>query len=946
MPTETQMQTPITFDLNGTATTVAADPKQPLLDVLRETLDMTGTKKGCDYEGQCGACTVLINGRAVRACVTPVGNVAGKAVLTVEGLGQPDSLHPLQQAFVDHGAVQCGYCIPGVLMSAAALLERNTTPTRRDVERALQGNLCRCTGYVKIIDAVLAAASAVNEHIHPLPNVAAEQIVGGDYRGVSAIDKATGATRYAGDMKMPGMLHAKVLRSPHARAKIVSINVELARRLPGIRGVFTAADIPGQKSFADNLDPIPPHLAHKWAKKTQEPLLAEGEVRMVGEPMAIIVADDEAIAEAGAAAIEVTYQPLPPILDPDVALQPGTAHLHPGGNSYEIDEVIKGNVDLAEAGADICVETRLSMPSQDHVTLEPESMVVYTDEQGRVVVLGPTQQPFARRQQIAQMLSIPESRVRVTVPELGGSFGGRHYFWPVVAIALPAFLLKRPIKLVYTRREVFEATYKRHPFKFRVQVAARSNGTLLSQRTHALGNAGPFGGAPGIAGMITQSGIGPYHWPAIAFETQIAHTNGSNSGAFRGYGMPQGTFAIENCLDELAWRLNIDPLDLRLRNAVDMASGTTLGAAFDEPFEFKAVLHTMKPQWERLKAETAVLQTEAKPFERYGVGLAAAWYRFSKAGATVVPAQAGLTPDGKITLYYTVVKSGQGLDTVMSQLAAHEMGVPREDIALINGDTDVSVSSQVYGGCRSTYWVGGAVRQAARVLKHAITDTAAEMLDVPASVLCLTGDRVLARNTPARSVSLREVAAEWQRIGHPLRYTGSLNLTHREQGNGKSKPLTHFVVGAAAAQVRVNIKNGKIHVLRVVIAQDVGRTINPVDLQGQVEGAVVMELGATLLEEYIPGQTLDFKSYQIPRIKDVPEITVLPVERSGQDGPLGSKGIGEAVLGHTRAAIANAFFNATGCRLQHIPATPARVKALLDQLEEGAVVRISGRLSA
>ncbi len=920
--------TQLTFTLNDNVVTLSANPQQPLLEVLRDTLNLTGTKKGCDHEGQCGACTVLLDGRAARACVTPVGKVAGKTVVTIEGLGRVAALHPLQQAFVDYGAVQCGYCIPGAVMAAAALLGRNPAPGRDDVHRALQGNLCRCTGYVKIVDAVLSAAATMEQRPGPAPAVVRGQtVIGGDYRRAGAIDKVTGAARYAGDMKLPGMLHAVLLRSPHAYAKIIAINAAPARQLPGVRGIFTAADIPGRKYFTDNLDRIEPHEARYWATRTQEPLLADTHVYYVGEPVAVVVADDEATAAAAAAAIEVTYEPLPPLFEPEAALQPDAPRLHPTGNLYESSHITTGNIDAAQAAAEVVVETTLSMPSQDHVTLEPESMLAYPDADGRLVVLGPTQQPFARRQQIAQLLAIPETQVRVLVPPLGGSFGGRHYFWPIVAIALPAWLMQQPVRLVYSRREVFEATFKRHPFKFSVQVSAGRDGTLLGQRTTARGDAGPYGGAPGIAAFVSQSAVGPYHWQAIDIDTQVAHTNGANSGAFRGYGMPQGAFAIENCLDELAMQLKIDPLELRLRNAVDTASGSALGHRFDEPFEFKAVLHTLWPHWEALKANTRAQQAGASPGERYGVGLGAAWYQFSKAGATLVRAQAGLSPAGQITLYYTALKTGQGLDTVMSQLASHEMGVPRSAIALVNGDTDESVSSHVYGGSRSTYWVGGAVKQAAKVLKHAITDTASEMLDVPADQLELTGEQVFVRHTPARAVSLREVAAEWLRTGLPLRYTGALNLMHREKHNGKPEALGHFVVGAVAAQVRVNAKSGRVQVQRVVVAQDVGRVVNPVDLRGQIEGAVLMELGAALLEEYIPGETMDFKSYQIPRMKDVPEITVLPVERIGQDGPLGAKGIGEAALGHTRAAIFNAVCHAVGTRLTAIPLTPARVLA-------------------
>jgi CO/xanthine dehydrogenase Mo-binding subunit/aerobic-type carbon monoxide dehydrogenase small subunit (CoxS/CutS family) len=907
----------IAFELNGAPLTVETDPAQSLLDLLRDELDLTGTKKGCDYEGQCGACTVLVDGRAVRACLTPIGKLARKQIVTIEGIGTPGQLHPLQQAFINQGAVQCGYCTPGMIMAAKALLDRNPNPARADVLRALQGNLCRCTGYVKIVEAVISPAAGLNQN-GSTPPVDIPQAIGGSLHRQNGVGKVTGTTHYAGDIKMPGMLHAKVLRSPYAHAKITRIETEPARNVPGVRGVFTGADVPGVKCFADIMDAGEALAAQKLSNRAREPILAEDRVRMIGEPIAIVVAGDEKSAQAGVEAIRVTYELLESIFDPQTALLESTAALHPGGNVYETDRIVKGNARVALETAEVYVEAGYSMPSQDHVTLEPESIVAYIDPVGRVVVMGPTQQPHVRKEQIAAMLDIAPGRVQVIAAEMGGSFGGRHYFWPVVATALPAFLLQQPVKLIYTRREVFEATFKQHPFQLEYQVGARPDGKLLGLRVRALGNA-----------------IGPYHWPAIEYDTRIAHTNWANAGPFRGYGLQQGVFALECCLDELAVRLAIDPLELRLLNAVDQQSGTTLGQSFDEPFEFQSVLTAIRPEWAAMRRATKTLHAQTSGNKRFGAGLAAAWYRFSKAGATQVSAQAGLDPDGRITLYYTAVKSGQGLDTVMSQLAAHELGVPRAAIALVNGDTAATVSSQVYGGCRSTYWIGGAIQQAARTLKHAILSTVAELLDITPEKLRLAGHEVYVTDARPQSIPLRQVAAEWQRTGQPLKYTGSFSLNGRLLQDGPSHALGHYVAGVALAQVRVNVKSGKVKVLRVVVAQDVGRAINPVDLQGQIEGAVVMELGATLMEEYIPGQTLNLKHYRIPRIRDVPEIKVLLIERPGKHGPLGAKGAGEAVMGHVRAAIANAVYDATGVRIHRLPATPARVlEALAIQAEQ------------
>lgn len=920
----------IEFNLNDTEVAVDAEPTAWFLDVLRGQLGLTGTKQGCDYEGQCGTCTVVVNGRAVRACRTRMEQVARARVRTIEGLVSRAGLHPLQQAFIDTGAVQCGFCTPGMIMAAYALLERNPDPTEAEIVRGLQGNLCRCTGYVKIIDAVGAAARVMRgaEHSLRMPPDA----IGGDLRRLNEIGKVTGETQYAADVLMPDMLHVQVLHSPHPHARLLEIDTQAAQALPGVRGVLTARDIPGVKSFPDNLD-LKDGQADWLTNRAREPVLAVDRVRMVGEPVALVVANTEAAARTGVGAIRVTYEVLEPVFEADRALSPDAQRLHPHGNEYEFERISKGDASTVMEMADVCIESTCRLSSHDHLTLEPTSAVAYVDEEDTLTVLGPTQQPHLRKVQIAEMLAISPEHVRVIVPEMGGSFGGRHHFWPVLAIALPAYLLRQPVRLVYTRREDLQTTLKRHPFDFHSQIGARRDGALLGLRARAMGNAGPYGGAPGIAALVAQSGVGPYRWPAIDYECRIGHTNWANAGAFRGYGMPQGAFALETSLDELATALDMDPLELRLVNAIDNETGSALGHRFDEPFALREVLVALRPEWEGIRESTRALRCSACSTDLFGAGLATSWYQFSKVGALRMSAQAGLDLDGRITLYYTALRSGQGLDTVMSQIASHELGIPRLAVALVNADTDQTPHDDAYGGCRSTYWVGGAVQQAVRALKEAILDTASGMLGVSADRLTISERSVHVAGVPARAVALSDIAAEWQKAGRPLRYSGVLDLTHRLTDTDGVNMLGHFVVGAAAAQVRVDVRNGRVDVLRVTIAQDVGRAINPIDLEGQIQGAVMMELGATLMEEYVPGDTLDLKDYRIPRTRDVPEITVLMLETGGRDGPFGAKGVGEAVMGHTRAAIANAIHDAAGIRIRQLPATPERILEALGRLQ-------------
>ena len=710
----------IDFNLNGIQTNFKADPKRTLLEVLREDLGLTGTKQGCDNEGLCGSCTVIIDGKARRACRTSIGEVCGRRIITIEGVATAAILHPIQQAFIDCGAVQCGFCTPGMILAAKALLDSNPNPTRAEIRHAIQGNLCRCTGYAKIIDAIDQAAGVLRgeQNAHPYTSQY-PVIIGSDLRRIDSLERVTGVSKYAGDLTFPDMLYVKVVRSRHPFARITSIDASAALNMPGIKGFFTAKDIPGVKSFSDlwgsKNDQVP---TRSHPTTAMEPVLAGDLVRMVGEPIALVVGTSQAHASAAAAAVDVQYEVLEPVFDPQVALEETAIHLHPGGNLYEYGEIKREDLSTSITGKEITVGLDYSMATQDHAAIEPESLVAYIDEAGRLVVIGPTHQPHARKKQIAFMLGIDPDMVRVIVPPVGGSFGGKHHFWPLLAVALPAFLLKQPVKLVYTREEVFEATLKRHAFKINCRISADQNGKLTGLFMRGHGNAGPYGGAPTIAEFVALCGAGPYAWPAIDSEVRVAHTNWANAGPFRGYGMPHGAVGLECTLDELARKANFDPLELRYINAIENGEQSASGQPFDEPFGFKKVLDSLRPRWLALKQATQELQASAPAHERFGIGLAANWYQYGKPGELRTPAMAGLDEDGRIVLYFTAYTAGIGSDTVMRQLASQELGIPIDGIHCVNNDTDRTLDSTITGACRTTYWVGGAVLAAVRALER------------------------------------------------------------------------------------------------------------------------------------------------------------------------------------------------------------------------------------
>ena len=907
-----------TFILNHQTVTVQDDPATPLLDILRGTLALTGTKQGCDYEGECGACTVLVNGQPLRSCLTPLGKVSGQTVLTVEGLSTPDGLHPLQDAFIKTGAVQCGYCSPGMLMAAKALLDREPDPTREQIIEALEGNLCRCTGYKRILMAVETAAAELRGDERELLFPAGDTLVGGDARRRDSIDKVTGHAKYVEDMVMPGMLHARVLRSPHHHAQLLSLDVERAASLPGLVRILTAADIPGENGLGDY--------------SRDEPILAPvgTTVKTMGAPIALVVAESPERAQAGLDAIEVDYQPLPENLNLSSAIDQAGRPLYPDGNILSAERVAHGDLERSFAESDEIIETEYRTAFLEHSALEREAELGYIDDEGRVTVVGTTHEPHWQQGYIASALGIKQDRVRFIMPTSGGSFGGKQDPWPHVATGLMTYAVRRPVRLVYTRKESMLASPKRHPYNVKMRIGATDEGQLTGISTQININTGGYDAhgtyIPNYA--ITASG-GPYRWQAVDASAQSVYTNGPKAGQFRGFGTAQSVFALECTLDELAYKLGLDPLEFRLKNALQQSSISFLGYPVAESVGFIEVLQAIRPHYIKIKQEVSAFNadriTQGDDTWRKGFGLSGMWYRFGKSGSLRVEAHAELADDGHFIIYCSAPDYGQGSNTVMSQLAAETLGVPRDQVEVINADTALTPDSGIQGASRATYFVGGAVCQAAENLKLAINSHVSEMVDCPPSDLVFEDAQVVCCNDPSRAVPLSAVAKEFDSIPRPRRIPGLFDLSPHFPPETRPEYIPCFVTGAHLAEVLVNMGTGVVQVTQVVAAHDVGRAINPPDAMGQIEGSILMGLGAALMEEVIPGVTSGLSDYYPPTIKSMPEIEVLLVEVPSYHGPHGAKGLGEAAMLPATPAIINAVSHAIAARIREIPATPERV---------------------
>jgi aldehyde oxidoreductase len=908
----------IAFTLNDQPITVHADPATPLLDVLRNELGLTGTKQGCDHEGECGACTVLLDGQAVRACLTPAGKVAGRRVFTIEGLGSAGRLHPLQQAFIDVGAVQCGYCTPGMLLAAKALLDRYPDPSQEQIVEALEGNLCRCTGYVRIVDAVRRAAAILRGEHPALPILSDEPIIGGSALRTDSVAKVTGQAQYVEDIPMPGMLHMQVLRSPHHHARLIFLDAEPAARVPGVVRVLTAADVPGKNSFVEfsQAEPVLPPIGET--------------LRMRGAPVALVVAESPAAAQAGVAAIQAGYEVLPHTFDLDEALD-GVPLI--AGEQNVLDTCNLKHGDLAAAFEASCtiLETQYTTSYLEHAALERETLLGYLDESGRVTVAGGTHEPHFQQGYIADALALPTERVRVILPPTGGTFGGKQDPWPFIVTALAVYTVQRPVRLVYSRQESFEASPKRHPYRVRYRVGAEPAGRLTGVHVRIDCNTGAYD-AHGqyIANFALTASGGPYRWQAVDGLARTIYTNGPKGGQFRGFGTAQSNFALECMLDELSQRLAQDPMDFRLRNAITESDPSFLGYPVAESLGYVEVLEAVRPRYRALVEQAEAFNAaHAAGDLRQAVGLAGMWYRFGKSGSLKVEAHAELARDGHLIVYCSAPDYGQGTNTVMSQMAAEAFGIPRERVELINADTARVPDSGIQGASRATYFVGGAVSQATVSLKEQVLGAAAELLDRNPATLAIEGERVIATEDGGRWVSLAEVAREFDRIGKSRKVVEFYDLSPEFPIESRPEYLPFFVTGAHVAQVEANTRTGEAQVLSVVAAHDVGRAVNPLDARGQVEGAVVMGLGAALMEECIPGRSSGFGDYYLPTAKSMPEVEVLLVEVPSRHGPHGVKGLGEAAMLPSTPAIINGLSRAIGARVRDIPATPERVLAAI-----------------
>lgn len=997
----------ITIQLNGVQQDWDLAPETTLLEALRQA-GYFGAKFGGCQRGECGACTVLLDGQPVNSCSMLAAQAHGRAVQTIEAAGQhpdqgwkkTDGLSVLQQAFVDTGAIQCGYCTPAMILAAQTLLEANPNPTMRDVRQAFSGILCRCTGYLKPVQAVLRAAavlrgetvpqfglpqapagtpptqpgwdrdlpapgspapsgggtvtqSQVQARVMPqiwtTPDMVARTTVGRPERKVDAVKLVQGKPAFTDDIEMRGMLVAKVLHSPVAHARIARIDVSKARSLPGVAAVLTHHDIPRVVySTAGQSDPIPGPL---------DSFSLDSKVRFVGDRVAFVAAETEAIAEQALRLIEVEYEELPPVLDSRQAMQPGAAQIHdepeyvpfdhcdPTRNLAAQIRIDIGDVERGFAEADYIFEADYEVPKVQQAHIEPHVVITYWDEDDRLVIRTSTQVPFHTRRILAPVLNLPVKRIRVIKPRIGGGFGGKQEVLIEDVAAHLTIATRRPVRFEYTREEEFIAARSRHPMRIHMKTGVRKDGTMTANEMYALSDTGAYGchaltvtGNTGHKAMALYVGDDVYRQsPNIRFYADVVYTNTPPAGAYRGYGVPQGYWPVERHMEHIARQLGLDPLAFRLKNALRAGELHPFSTAWSEGrAPTPEIVHTVGLEecvrqgaaaigWDQKYGNEAWHAVEGKPYLRRGVGVAMVMQGTAIPYLDMGGASLKMNDDGSFNLLIGATDLGTGSDTVLAQMAAEVLGVPVEDVVVYSSDTDFTPFDKGAYASSTTYISGAAVTRAAQQVAERIRARAARMLsgDAPGSVLPedvqLAGRQAVLPD--GRFVTLAQV-------GHD-----SLHHTDQEQIMAVASymsPVSPPPFAAQFAEVTVDVETGKVVVDRLVMAVDSGVIVNPLTASGQIEGGMTQALGYAVCEEMLydergQARERDLVDYHIFRSDEMPDLETIFVETYEPSHPFGVKAVAEIPMDGVAPAVGNAILDACGAKVMANPATPERV---------------------
>ena len=879
----------VVFEVNGRRREVLCDGKMVLLDYLRDGLDLIGAKQSCDRKGQCGACTVIVDGKAVPSCLVKLSKLNGSKVITVEGLGTPDNPHFIQHAFVLAGAVQCGFCMPGMIMATKALLDKNPDPSDEEIKKALRGNLCRCTGYVKIIDAVNLAGRFLRGEVTPeeLTPKESEGYMGVSHPRPSAYIKACGTARFTADYKLPGALELAVLRSEVAHAVIKSIDYSEAEKMPGVAGVMTAKDIKGTNRLKMVVD--------------DRPVLCDSKVRYIGDPIAIVGARTREEALAAVAAIKLELEPLPVLSTQEEGVAEGAVQVHDDRPNFCFRQPqIKGDAEAALENSAAVIEARFTTQTNHQAPLEPEATVAYWDvedkEDPRLIIVG-------RSINIHFHLSMLQGALgweNMSYEEAftGGQFGIKIEVVSEGIAGAGAIFFQRAVRYIPSLHESMLMSPKRHSFHMDVKMAADAEGKLTAYCNDILVDNGAYHSMGNVViYRALQMLSGSYNIPNVKAEGRLIYTNNPWGAAARGAGPPQANFALECAMEMLADKVGMDPLEFRIKNFLKPGETKSTGRSVTE-WPIDGLAEAIKPHYDRARKEAA-----AASGGRYLRGVGVATGSFGIGGANDASVMAvELDRDGGISIYGAVADPGEGNDSMLTQFTSEFMGIPMGKVRLFTRNTELTAASGPAAGSRITYMMGNALLDGLAKLKAAMEETGAK-----------TG-------------------ADLEAAGKPVRYLG--NKKNEEVGpldpeTGQGPSFESQVHAVQMSEVEVDTETGGVKVLKVTTAVDAGPVINPNNITGQLEGGADMGIGLALREKYVAGETKDWRTFKFPTITTACDQEVIIRETPRPKGPMGCTGVGEMCLVPTAPSVINAIKNATGTFITDLPATPEKVLAAL-----------------
>jgi aldehyde oxidoreductase len=912
----------VEFSVNGQMVSAEVSADMTLLQFLRERLGLMGTKEGCST-GHCGACTVILNGKATRSCLVKMKmrQVAGAKVETIEALARDGKLHPLQASFIEHGASQCGFCIPGVIMTAKALLDEKARPSREEIKAALtrNKNICRCTGYVKVVEAIEDAGRRLAEG-EEWPS--AEELLAGENMGGSLLRRdevgvVTGSRQYGDDIVPQNVLYGQILWAAHPHAEILSIDTAQAEAMAGVTLVVTAKDVPGKN--------------HCGLVIRDQPAIAFDKVRYIGDPVACVYAETKEQAQAAVEKIKVEYKVLPGVFTPEEAARPDAPKIHAKGNLLHHAKIERGDVDAAFARCAHIFTGNYQTPRIEHGFLEPESGLAFPDEDGGVTITMGSQTVFDDRIQLSEILAMPEEKIRVVQLPQGGSFGAKEDFILQQFLALGALRTGRPIKMTLSRAESLRVHEKRHPAWVYYKTGVDAEGRILAVEQQVTLDSGVYAslGIDVLENTLV-FGCGPYYVPNVRLEGRAWYTNNVLCGAMRGFGVNQVAFAFEQHVDMMARALNMDPFEFRLLNALDVGLPTAADHVMEKGVV--AIKETI------VAARDALAKTKipsGSGHKKIGVGVASAVKNIGfghgleeSAGAIVE-----MGADGRCLLRATQHEYGQGARLGLVKLISSELGIPPTQIDIVWANTAATPYTGPTTASRQTFMTGNAVVMACRALKDEMFSHAAELLDAEPDKIAFKGAMLVDADS-GRELPISELG---EHFVVERRYTPPASdpllegePSHYGRPDFRSR-VTHwcYAYNTQVAIVEVDETTGQVRVLTIISANDVGKALNPPAIKAQIYGGVVMGVGFALSEEYKMEQGVNltdtYGKCGIPTADQVPEIIPIIVEVPHPDGPQGVKGFAEAPFLATAPAIMNAIYDAVGVRINSLPARPDKV---------------------